>query len=649
MRAGLPTDMRGGSDKTRGRAVALSGDAFALTSAGDLWYINGIMALRLSVLDSRLAALEKELGGLRLRAGSAASAVERWRADGAALRFHLSAPSGPLIVAILGGTGTGKSTLVNRLLEADLSATSFRRTFTSGAVAIARQSNAIPAGWLGVAHHVAGIEELPARGQADSLIVVPDLNELTDRITLVDTPDLDGDQPLHHAQADRVFRWAQAVVFLVSPEKYQMTELIPYYRLARRYAVPALFVMNKAETGEMVEDYGRLVEGSGFGGGGGEGARGREGEGANVERRAANAEDRTEEERVEPVVFAIPRDDAGYEPLAQQNLLALREAIKRVRPLEGAGREAGLSHRAMDLVGRGLDQVIAPLRQQRKGVDEMIGQLRALETPPIGVDVNPITQQLQRRLQQRSVLYLMGPARMLDRVRQVPGLILRLPRTAWDVVMRGQSPKLGEPGLLTAENQKVPDFPSVLKDQFAVVQSRIEDVLRSNPVGEKWLKEDEASYAQVKFDPKGAGAIAEEELGELKEWLEKRWNATPRDTLLLQRLLKYLPGGQKLTQWSEAAPYLLVLVAAAHHLAFSGMDLLVIGGFSVATWLTEKLSNEVASRTRATNRTINQRFTQLAHRQIENIIKWLDEQVPANRKLDELQRWVEQLAEGVET
>ena len=50
------------------------------------------------------------------------------------------------------------------------------------------------------------------------------------------------------------------------------------------------------------------------------------------------------------------------------------------------------------------------------------------------------------------------------------------------------------------------------------------------------------------------GRIADEELAELKAWLEKKWNATPRDTALLLKLLRHLPGGTKLTQWSEAAP-----------------------------------------------------------------------------------------------
>jgi len=99
----------------------------------------------------------------------------------------------------------------------------------------------------------------------------------------VDTPDLDGDQPLHHAEADRAFRWAQALVFLVTPEKYQMTELLPYYRLARRYALPAVFVMNKCEEPAVLEDYRRQL----------------------AEREWANAG-----------VYAVARDDAGYEPPA---------------------------------------------------------------------------------------------------------------------------------------------------------------------------------------------------------------------------------------------------------------------------------------------------------------------------------------------
>jgi len=183
----------------------------------------------------------------------------------------------------------------------------------------------------------------------------------------------------------------------------------------------------------------------------------------------------------------------------------------------------------------------------------------------------------------------------------------------------------------------VPDFREALVDQFTIVQSRIEDVLRSSGVAQAWLNERAAEYQAQKIPARDAGRIADEELAELRNWLEKHWNATPRDTAAIMKFLKYLPGGDKLTQWSEAAPYLLAAVVATHHAFFGPIDLLVIGGFSLATWLTEKLSNQVASRTRAANVAIAQRFTALAHRQLEQMCHWLDRQAPSRIALNELE------------
>src|SRR3954469_12375893 len=388
------------------------------------------MAVRESKLDASMGRLEGALAGLRAKtSGAVATAVDRWRSDAEAIRFHLgdSAEGRPMLVAILGGTGTGKSTLVNRLMGTNVTATSFRRTFTAGAVAITADAKNLPERWLAIEHRVVSGAEVPARGQVDALAVVKEERELTNKITLVDTPDLDGDQPLHHAQADRVFRWAQAIIFLVTPEKYQMTELLPYYRLAKRYAVPALFVMNKAEEAGVVEDFTKQL----------------------ASRDWADAR-----------VFVIPRDDAAYEPPVEMNLVALREAVASVtRPARDTFRQ-GLARRAVDLLGRLQDQILAPLREDRKQADSLIGSVRSLETPGLGVDVNPITQGLQRRLQQRSVLYLMGPQRVMERVRQVPGMMMRMPRTLWDVVIKGQGVRMkGSPheaAPVGADGQTVP-------------------------------------------------------------------------------------------------------------------------------------------------------------------------------------------------
>ena len=447
-------------------------------------------------------------------------------------------------------------------------------------------------------------------GQNDALLIIEAGHEILNHAVLVDTPDLDGDQPVHHAQAERAFRWAEGILFLVSPEKYQMTELLPYYRLARRYALPALFVMNKCETVEMLEDYRRLVSADGD----------------------------------EVPVFAVPRDDAAFEPPAQINLGSLRQAISAMRVPDDSAREAGVRVRVTDLLGRLRDQITGPLRGRRRDVDLMVSALRAMEAPPPGVDVNPITEQLQRRLQQRSVLYLIGPGRVLDRVRQVPGILVRLPRSAWELVMHGKT-SLNPAAADNADSasREVPDFNATLTDQFAIIQSRIDDVVRSVPSGGKWMSDPSANYADSKINPAEAGKIADDELKDLKEWLQKRWNATPRDTALLLKLLRHLPGGKKLTQWSEAAPYLLAIIVAAHHAFFWHTDLVILGGYSVAAWLTERLSNEVASRTRQANRNIAARFENLARDQIRRSIVWIESQAPKLVEIEAIEKMADEL------
>jgi hypothetical protein len=570
------------------------------------------MMLRSATLESRLQGLTETLSAVRARcAETIRKDIDRLIVDAAAARFHMQRrDTGPILLAILGGTGTGKSTLVNRLLDANVTATSFRRTYTAGAVAIGHDASSIPRNWLGIDAHATDPQQLPARGEPDALTVVSSTNDLLDHATIIDTPDLDGDQPAHHQQADRVFRWAEAILFLVTPEKYQMTELWPYYRLARRYGVPALFAMNKVEAAELPDDYAKQL------------------------RERAQIADAN--------VFAIPRDDAAYDPPPESNLSRLRQSIAQLQRPDSNARQQGACARLADWLDRLRDQSIAPMRRHRQAADQLIRTLRAMETPAVGVDVHPLTQQLYRRLQQRSVLYLMGPGKMIDRVRQVPGMLARLPRTAWDLMKHGQLRASGEQ--LPAEwKDRVPDFHAALVDQFVVVQSRIDDAVQSNDVTKNWSPD----LATVKINPQDAGRIADEELADLRQWLEKQWNATPRDTAVLMRLLKLLPGGEKLTKWSEAAPYLLAIVVATHHAFFGPIDLLVIGGFSLATWLTEKISNEVAARVRLTNQRIAARFEQLAHEQVARAIQLIDGKAPKSKEIDQLQRQADELSEAV--
>ena len=555
----------------------------------------------LPALNTTLAQIRRALVALG-STSTGLAAVDRSLLDLDALIFHLGPPPAKPIVALLGGTGTGKSTISNRLLranEVELTASNFRRTFTAGPVAIARDE--LPAGWLALPHVIA--EALPARGEAGRVIVVrPAAAPLLDSIVLIDTPDVDGDQPSHHALADRVFRWANVVVFVVSPEKYQMPELLPYFRLASRYAMRVRFVMNKVEDRAVLEDFTKQLIAGGV---------------------------------ASPSVFVQPRDDSTFAAQTGESLDDLRDALAQSEPASPADRDRGLSRRALDLAARVADQVVEPLRALRTKADDATIALRELRTREAGVDVDPMTRQLRKRMQQRSILYLMGPQRMLERVRAAPAALARLPRSTM-ALLRGKPDDAN--GDESAHSKlELPDFATIVADQFAVAQATIADVLRArcpNCLGDDW-----------RIDPAQARQIVDGETDDLRRWLEARWNSNPRDTSMIMKVVQKLPGGQRLTKLSESAPYLVVLACGLNHFAFSGLDLLVIGGFSLATWIGEKISDEVAQRTRLTNRNIDRRFAALVRQQSDAAIAWLDARIPSAGSLDALRAHLDDLRE----
>jgi hypothetical protein len=195
----------------------------------------------------------------------------------------------------------------------------------------------------------------------------------------------------------------------------------------------------------------------------------------------------------------------------------------------------------------------------------------------------------------------------------------------------------------------VPDFAQLLNDQFTQLLSRIDDAVRSNEAGSRWIEAGDSDWRSSRIDPAEAGKIAEQELADLKEWLQQRWNATPRDTRLLQAIVRKLPGGNQVLKWTETAPYLLTIVLAAHGALFGHVDLAVLGGYSLVAWIMERMSNEVAARTRLANSRIERRFTELAGRQIRRSIAWIDGRVLSRSAIKQLERLANELADAVQS
>lgn len=163
--------------------------------------------------------------GLDVAAAEATRATARER-----LRF----PGATYVLALAGGTGVGKSSLLNAIAGSTVSVAAARRPTTSEPVAwvpgAARTEIAPLLDWLGVREIR---EHVDARAG---------------NVAILDLPDLDSMRTEHRARVDELLPRVDAVVWVADPEKYHDTVLHDDYmrrwmpRLARQ-----LVVINKAD------------------------------------------------------------------------------------------------------------------------------------------------------------------------------------------------------------------------------------------------------------------------------------------------------------------------------------------------------------------------------------------------------------------
>ncbi len=165
----------------------------------------GALAARIQGLEAALIAARGHLDEDVL--GEAEEVVQRARS-----RLRLSAEH--TIVALAGATGSGKSSLFNRLSDLELAAVGVRRPTTSWAMACAWG----PTGaeeileWLGI----------PPRHQVSRMSMLDISPEETNMegLVLLDLPDHDSTEVAHHLEVKRLVSYADLLVWVVDPQKY---------------------------------------------------------------------------------------------------------------------------------------------------------------------------------------------------------------------------------------------------------------------------------------------------------------------------------------------------------------------------------------------------------------------------------------------
>ncbi|HEX2179062.1 MAG TPA: GTPase [Actinomycetota bacterium] len=157
------------------------------------------------------------------------------------------------LVALAGATGTGKSSLFNKLAGTDLAPVGVRRPTTATAQAAAWGEASEVLDWLGVGRR---------HGLSDSEL---------DGLVLLDLPDHDSTEVQHRLEADRLVQLVDVFVWVVDPQKYADAALHDgYLRPLATHAAVSVVVLNQidklseAERRQCVNDLGRLLKEDGL-------------------------------------------------------------------------------------------------------------------------------------------------------------------------------------------------------------------------------------------------------------------------------------------------------------------------------------------------------------------------------------------------
>jgi GTP-binding protein EngB required for normal cell division len=171
------------------------------------------------------------------------------------IRLRLDYPADLAIVALAGGTGSGKSSLFNALLDSQNAEIGGIRPTTSRAMA------SVPVG-----RRTAIEGYLNSFGVSDV-----HTHDRPSWLVLVDLPDTDSVEVDHRLQVDSLLPHVDAVVWVVDVEKYRDEALHRgYLRPLVAYESQFVFVLNQidrvttAEAGEVVADFRRSISDDGY-------------------------------------------------------------------------------------------------------------------------------------------------------------------------------------------------------------------------------------------------------------------------------------------------------------------------------------------------------------------------------------------------
>ncbi len=180
---------------------------------------------------------------------------------------RLHRPSAPILVAVVGSTGAGKSTLVNSIVGEKVSATGIRRPTTNSPVLACHPDDA---DWFAENRFLPTLPRVRQEGLArpgrDGLLVIAASAGMPKGIALLDTPDIDSVVRAHYDFAHQFLDASDLWLFVTTAARYAdapVWELLQYAR--ERNAALGIVLSRVPESGhsELVGHFCAMLEANG--------------------------------------------------------------------------------------------------------------------------------------------------------------------------------------------------------------------------------------------------------------------------------------------------------------------------------------------------------------------------------------------------
>jgi len=226
------------------------------------------------LLEAALVNLRKRIAAIPLVfeiAGAAAVKTERNKLlsqidDYLLPRVRRSAA--PILVALVGSTGAGKSTLVNSIVGAHVSATGVRRPTTNSPV-LACHPDEID--WFAENNFLPTLPRVRQEGLArpgrDGLLVLAASEGMPRGIALLDTPDIDSVVQAHHEFAYQFLDASDLWLFMTSASRYADAPVWEVLQHARERKASLGVVMSRvpqAHRSELVDHFNAMLDANGI-------------------------------------------------------------------------------------------------------------------------------------------------------------------------------------------------------------------------------------------------------------------------------------------------------------------------------------------------------------------------------------------------